>query len=198
MAHQTTPGWSSVFVLPSTGARRRIQRRARDEGVVAATGPSVNEIVDEFLEALDNGSARDRYGRRFSREAASELRWCLSGHVAEALGAMSLDDVRRRDVEALVFALGDAGLSDGRLRTIAKCVRSLYDYAIERGLARHNPAERIAFPDAADTEQRTASSAIRLDPALARAVSDHAISLMLRVATLGFVITALVLLAESL
>jgi site-specific recombinase XerC len=197
MAHGTTPGWSSVFVLPNKSARRRTRGRG-DVGLVAATGPSVNETIDEFLQAVDDGSARDRYGRRFSPDAASELHWCLAGHVAEALGAMSVDDVRRRDVEALVFALGDARLSDGRLRAVAKCVRALYDYALERGLVRSNPAERVAFPDEAETEQPTARSAIRMDPALATAVSDHAISLMLRVATLGFVITALVFLAESL
>jgi site-specific recombinase XerC len=197
MAHDTTPGWSSVFVLPNKSARRRTRGRG-DVGLVAAAGPSVNETIDEFLQAVDDGSARDRYGRRFSPDAASELHWCLAGHVAEALGATSVDDVRRRDVEALVFALGDAGLSDGRLRAVAKCVRALYDYALERGLVRSNPSERVAFPDEAETEQPTARSAIRMDPALATAVSDHAVSLMLRVATLGFVITALVFLAESL
>ena len=161
-------------------------------------GPTVHETIDEFLEAVEEGAARDRYGRPFTRETARDLGWYLRGHVGESLGAMSVDDVRRRDVEALVFALGDAGLSDGRLRAVAKCVRALYDYALERGLSHNNPAERVAFPDEAETEQPTARSAIRMDPALATAVSDHAISLMLRVATLGFVITALVFLAESL
>ncbi|HMI72003.1 MAG TPA: hypothetical protein VK510_18545, partial [Solirubrobacteraceae bacterium] len=62
----------------------------------------------------------------------------------------------------------------------------------------HNPAERVAIPDEDDTEQHAARSASSADPALARAVADHAISLVLRVATLAFVITALVFLAESL
>ena len=166
--------------------------------LVAATGPSVDEIVQEFLEAVDEGSARDRHGRRFSAEAATELRWCLGGHVAEAFGAMSATEVRRRDVETLVYDLADAGLSRRRLRAIAKCVRALYDYAAERGLVRRNPAERVAIPDEDEFEQPAAGSASYPDPGFARAVSDHAISLVLRVATLGFVITALIFLAESL
>jgi hypothetical protein len=167
-------------------------------GLVGARGPSVDEIIQEFLEAVDEGSARDRYGRRFSAEAAAELHWYLGGHVADALGAMSVDEVRRRAVETLVYDLADAGLSRRRLRALAKSVRALYDYAAERGLVGHNPAERVAIPDEDETEQPAAGSASRADPGLARAVSDHAISLMLRVATLGFVITALVFLAESL
>jgi hypothetical protein len=197
MAHDTTPGWPSVFVLPSTGARRRIRQRGRDVGLVPATGPSIDEIIGDFLGAVDEGSARDRYGRRFTAGAATELHWCLAGHVANALGAMSLDDVRRRDVETLVYDLADAGLSRRRLRAIAKCVRALYDYAAERALVRHNPAERVAIPDEDETEQPAASSASHADPALARAVSDHAISLVLRVATLAFAITALIFLLES-
>jgi site-specific recombinase XerC len=167
-------------------------------GPVVARGPSVDEIIHEFLEAVDEGSARDRYGRRFSAEAATELHWCLAGHVADALGAMSIDEVRRRQVETLVYDLADAGLSRRRLRALAKCVRALYDYAAERGLVRHNPAERVAIPDEDEAEQPAARSANSADPALARAVADHAISLVLRVATLAFVITALVFLAESL
>jgi hypothetical protein len=167
-------------------------------GLVVAAGPSVDEIIQEFLEAVDEGSARDRYGRRFSAEAATELHWCLAGHVDDALGAMSLDAVRRREVETLVYDLADAGLSRRRLRALAKCVRALYDYAAERGLVRHNPAERVAVPDEDEFEQPAAGSASYADPGFARAVSDHAISLVLRVATLAFVIAALVFLAESL
>ena len=157
-------------------------------GLAVARGPSVDEIIQEFLEAVDEGSARDRYGRRFSAEAATELHWCLGGHVADALGAMSVDEVRRRAVETLVYDLADAGLSRRRLRALAKSVRAFYDYA----------AERVAIPDEDETEQPAARSASSADPALARAVADHAISLVLRVATLAFVITALVFLAESL
>jgi hypothetical protein len=166
-------------------------------GLAAATGPSVDEIITEFLEAVDRGSARDRYGRLFTADSATELHWCLGGHVGDALGARRLDDVRRRDVETLVYDLADAGLSRRRLRALAKCMRALYDYAAERGLVRHNPAERVAIPDEDETEQPAARSTRRADPALARAASDRAISLVLRVATLAFVITALVFLLES-
>jgi site-specific recombinase XerC len=162
------------------------------------TGLSVTETIDEFLEAVDDGSARDRYGRAFTRDAALELHWNLGGHVAEALGPMSLGAVRRRDVEALVFELGDAGLSRRRLRPLAKSVRALYDYAIERDLVGHNPAQRTAIPDEDETGQPAADYESRVEPALRRTIADHVISMALRVTTLGFLLTAVVFLAESL
>jgi hypothetical protein len=77
-------------------------------------------------------------------------------------------------------------------------VRALFDYADERGLVRTNPAERVAIPEEDEREQPRGRSGRRLDPALDRSLADHAISLALRVATLGFVLTALIYLGESL
>jgi hypothetical protein len=162
------------------------------------TGPSVRQTIDDFLAGVDDGSARDRYGRAFTRAATVELHWNLGGHVAEALGPTSLSRVRRRDVEALVYELGAAGLSRRRLRALAKSVRALYDYAVERKLVGDNPAQRIALPDEDETAQPTGEDAGPADPARTRSISDHVISTALRVATVGFLLTAVTFLAESL
>ena len=103
MAYDTKPGWSRVFVRPTTEGLGRARRRAHPVAL-DVPGSSVAETVDEFLAVVDDGSARDRYGRPFTHEATLELHWYLAGHVAEALGAMSLSEVRRRDVEGLVQA----------------------------------------------------------------------------------------------
>ena len=157
----------------------------------------MEDVIDEFLEAVRRGSARDRYGRSFTRAAARELDWCLRGYVSEELGGMELTDVRRRDVEALIYGLGDAGISRRRLRAVAKSVRALYDYAAERDLVRHNPAERVALPDEDEAEQPTtrAQRRSRRQPLDA---ADRAIALGLRAATVAFALIALVLFAESL
>jgi hypothetical protein len=158
----------------------------------------VNETIDDFLAAVDDGSVRDRYGRAFNRAAAVELHWNLGGHVAEALGAMSLNGVRRREVEALVHELGEAGLSRRRLRALAKSMRALFDYAVERELVAHNPAQRIALPDEDETEQPTGEAGSPGNLAHTVTLVDHVISTALRVATLGFLLTAVTFLAESL
>jgi site-specific recombinase XerC len=198
MPHDTKPGWSRVFVHHTASVPRRSRGPVHAEVRDGPAGPTVHETIDEFLEAVDEGSARDRFGRAFTREAARDLHWYLRGHVGEALGTMSLDDVRRRDVEALIYELAGTGLSHARLRALAKSVRALFDYADERGLVRINPAERVAVPEEDEPQQPGARSARRLDPALDRSLADHAISLALRVATLGFMLTALIYLGESL
>jgi hypothetical protein len=197
MAYDAKPGWSRVFVRPGESARHATRRRSRPAPAPPA-GPSVGATIEDFLAAVDDGSARDRYGRTFTSAAAVELHWNLGGHVAEALGAMSLNGVRRREVEALVYALGDAGLSRRRLRALAKSVRALFDYAVERELVVDNPALRIALPDEDETEQPTGEAGSPGRPAHAATVVDHVISMALRVATLGFLLTAVTFLAESL
>jgi hypothetical protein len=177
MAYDSKPGWSGVFAGPPSSRGTR------------AAGVSVNEMIEEFVEAVDEGFARDRYGRPFSPEAAKELHWCLDGYVSEELGTMALIDVRRQDLEDFLFALGDSGLARGRLRALARSVRALYDYAAERDLVRHNPAVRVAIPDEDQAEP---------EPVPQRRTLDGAISLTLRLATLAFLIVALILLAGSL
>jgi site-specific recombinase XerD len=162
------------------------------------TSLSVAEAIEEFLEAVDRGIALDRFGRAFSPEDVRQLHWWLDGHVREDLGDLSLAGLRRDDVEALVVELGDAGVSQRRLRAITNSVRALYDYAVEQGLAQHNPAERVALPDdgadllAAEFPARSGRRPPMSD------IADRAISLGLRVATLVFALIAIVLLAESL
>jgi site-specific recombinase XerC len=148
-------------------------------------------MIDEFLGAVHTGSANDRQGRPFTAEAARELHWSLGGYLREALGTTKMSDLRRHDVEALIYELGDGGVPQRRLRALAKSVRALYDYAAERDVVRHNPAERVAIPHDDD-------GAPDAGAAPAPGILDRGISLMLRLATLGFLLIAVLLLAESL
>jgi hypothetical protein len=170
----------------------------RDVVPTTRTAPTVGHMVDEFLEAVDEGFARDRYGRSFTREAARELNWSLGTYVREHLGTIPLAELRRDNVEALLYDLSKAGISRRRLRVLARSVRALYDYAAERDLVRHNPAERIALPDEDEGGQPTAGRARRSDRTPLPTISDRAISLTLRVGTLAFVLIALFFLAQSL
>jgi site-specific recombinase XerC len=155
-------------------------------------------MIDDFLEVLDRGSARDRYGRPFTPEAVRELHWVLGGHVDEELGATRLRELRRGDVEALIYELADGGVPRRRLRALAKSVRALYDYAAERDLVRHNPAERVAIPDEDEAQQPTALDLSGSDPGPQQGMLDRAISMALRVATIACLLVAAVLLAGSL
>jgi hypothetical protein len=144
--------------------------------------PSVNDVVDELLRAADQGLLRDARGRRLTAPAARELHWSLGGYVRESLGHMKLSEVRARDVTGLLDDLDDSGLSRRRLRPIVESVRTLYDHAIERGLVQSNPAAGLAVSDESDS---------------ATASSDVAIARGIRLATVGFVLVAAVLLLQT-
>jgi hypothetical protein len=200
MVHYPKTAWQSAVARQTNTAQSRAPRAA-----LAAAGMTVDAAITDFLQAAEDGSVRDRLDRAFSRASVSELRWCLSGHVVDRLGAMDLNEVQRHDLEELVDDLAAAGLSRRRLRAVAKSLRALYDYATERELVTHNPAERIAVPDEDDAEQpsrgRPMASQLRsLATGANRATDgiDRAIALGLQVITVCFVLLALVLIAESL
>lgn len=159
-------------------------------GADARSAVTVSDGIDAFLAAVDERSARDRRGCPFDRGTAQDLRWCLTGHVREAFGPMPVDAVRRRDIEALLAELADDGVPARRLRAVARALRSLYDFAVERRLVDLNPAAAVAPPEEA------ALAATGSEPP--RAVSERAISFALRSATVGFLLLALVFLTESL
>jgi hypothetical protein len=186
MTYDSYSGWSVT-----RGAERDVAPTPRE--------PLVGDLVDEFLQTIDEGFARDRYGRPFTPEAARELKWSLGSYVHEHLGATPLTDLHRDDLEGLFYQLAGAGISRRRLRSLAKSVRALYDYAAERDLVRHNPADRVALPDENEVEQPAAGEARRSDPTTPMPpIADRAISLTLRLATLVFVLVAVFFLVQSL
>jgi hypothetical protein len=189
-----------LFDRDGTSRHTRARRRAPEVGSAGSGSLTVSDAIDDFLQAAERGSARDRYGRRFTPDAVAELRWCLAGYLGEEFGAMSLNEVSRADVEVLLHELGDSGISNRRLRAVAKSVRALHDYATERGLVGHNPAERVALPDDEEAEQptRRAEPRAQRQPRQPRGRVDRAISLALQLATFAFVLIALVFIAESL
>jgi len=198
MADDSKPAWSPVFLRGTTSGQARSRRGEHQRGRGVAREPSVREMIDEFLEAVDDGFARDRYGRPFTLEAAQELHWSLGGHVCEELGTTKLIDLSRTDLEALIYTLADGGVPRRRLRALTKSVRALYDYAAELDVVRHNPAERVAIPDEDEAEQPTASDMTALAPRPELGILDRGIALALRLATLAFLLLAVALLAGSL
>jgi hypothetical protein len=187
MAPNPKTAWADILGNRGTRAGVRPQRRLAEP-----TGITVADAVADFLATAHRGVAHDRYGRVFSEHALGELSWCLRGYVDARLGTVDLNQVRRPDIEALVHELGAAGLSRRHLRAVVKSVRALYDDAIARGVADHNPAERVAIPGAGDAEQPTRGRS------RARVSADRAIGLAIQGATVCFALLALLFIAESL
>jgi hypothetical protein len=194
MSGHSKTAWQGVIGQHGTSAGAGTRQRPAP---AAPGGITVGVASADFLRAAERGSARDRYERRFSDDAVRELRWCLTGHVADRLGTKDLTQVHRRDVEAIVDELATEGISRRRLRAVVKSLRALYDYAIERDLARHNPAERVALPDENDAEQPARGRPSGTPRQRVQIGFDRALTLGLWAATAGFTLLALFFFAES-
>jgi site-specific recombinase XerC len=166
MAYESKPVWSTVSL-----------------GTPTMPGPRVSDAIDEFLQAVDAGTARDRHGRPFGRESERELHRSLESYIGSELGDRRLNYVRREHLEALLDGLESAGVPPLRLAALVTSLRALYDYAAEQDLVRHNPAEGVGI--------RYKQEEAETKPAIV----DRAIALTLRLLTLAFLLLAVVLLA---
>jgi hypothetical protein len=194
MSGHSKTAWQGVIGHNGTTAGAGTRQRSAPP---ASQGITVNVASAAFLRAAERGAVRDRYERPFSDDAVRELRWCLTGHVADRLGATDLRKVRRRDIEGIVDELATEGISRRRQRAVVKSLRALYDYAIERDLVSLNPAERVALPDENDAEQPTRGRPAATPWRRVRIGFDRVLALGLWAATACFALLALFFIAES-
>jgi hypothetical protein len=95
-------------------------------------------VIADFLGDAEAGAVRAPGGSRYTTGEVRELRRALS-HVASELGARDISELRSRDVRELRDALGAAGLTRERTGAIVDGMRSVYAYAMERGLVTTSP-----------------------------------------------------------
>jgi hypothetical protein len=128
--------------------------------------------------------------------------------VAVELGDMPLAAVRRWQVQAFVNELADSGLSVRRLRAIVAGLRAFYLYAIEEGVVRGNPVDGVLVPTAdrnstvLGEERRPFTTTDQLEAVKTgggndQMIPDQMLWQFVKVATVIFVLIALVLVAES-
>lgn len=101
--------------------------------------------IERFVEGARDGVVLNKWGRRYRRRAVEDIESALH-HVPERLLRRKLDDVRRKDVQALVDKLSADGLSGSRIRSVVNSLRALYRWAQDRELAAHDPAGLVRLP----------------------------------------------------
>jgi integrase len=145
-------------------------RLAADEPVKDAR-VTVAAFVDDWLrKALPASGRRAATVANYSSIART--------HIQPApFGALTLDRLRPSDIEALLTAKRDAGLSQATVQRIYQVVRAALDIAVRDGLARRNAAAALRRPTIKRAEARylTAGEVSRL---LDAAVSDPLLPLL--------------------
>jgi integrase len=91
------------------------------------------------------------------RKATTQANYAIIAktHLVPApFGALTLDKLRPSDIEALLVAKREAGLSDSTVRLIYTVCRAMLDIAVRDGLMRRNPAAAIKRPTIKRNEAR--------------------------------------------
>src|SRR5206468_2461134 len=83
---------------------------------VALDRGELGALIDEFLQAAEDGMGRDG-DERFTRDQVRALRGALS-YVDSELGTMDVQDVRRRHIQGLLGQLRSSGLPPVRIAAV--------------------------------------------------------------------------------
>jgi integrase len=147
------PVHSPTFRSPSEGVTwQQDVRAAFAHGkLIAGRKVTVNEASDQFLDAVKSGTALNKKGKPYKKSTANTIESALRGRIEEELGSLSIDAVRRGQVQTLVDEMVSDGLSGSRIRNVLNALRSLYTYAIARDLAQGSPIANIILPAIGET-----------------------------------------------
>jgi hypothetical protein len=166
---------------PDARRRRREPHTALDD---AERGHLLLTAVDDFLNDAATGRAPAPDGHRYTGSERHALRRALTRAVVPALGELPLRDVGARQVSELLDDLR-MRLPAPQVETVAEALREFFDYALDQGLIDVDPLAPPPPP-----------AGLRRDPERTM-VPDESIWLILKVATVVFVLIALILVAES-
>ena len=133
--------------------------------------PELGAVIADFVRDVETGAR--------SPGDVRELRRDLT-YAASELGTMNVEAIRPRHVHALVEELSDAGLPPDRMRSIVGSLRSLYAYAIGRGLVRTSPLVGLALPEG---PSRTPTDAML-------ALGEQVVAWTVRAIVIAFVLVA--------
>jgi integrase len=112
----------------------------------------LKEAHQRFISDCRAGVALTKLGRPYKRNAIINLDSSLR-RLPAATRLASLDVLSRGELQLVVDGLLREGLSSSRIAAIINAVRSLYRWAICRGLALEDPASLIQLPANDSTER---------------------------------------------
>jgi len=144
----------------------------------------LGSVIADFLDGARAGVVRSPGGSPYTSAQLRELRGALT-HVTSELGDRDVAELRSRDVRGLVAELGDAGLSPERTAAIVDALRSVYAYAMERGMVTTSPLVGLA-PAASEGPTPTAA-VLQLGEQLAR-FTGRLMVLLLVLAAVGLAV----------
>jgi integrase len=114
--------------------------------MTTSRGPTLNDAVDKWLDALRDGHVRNRSGDPYKPSAIRGYEHCLRHRVLPQLGHMRLGEIRPQDVQRLVDHLVEKRCAAATIDSALTPLRALYRRAVARGEVTTNPTLRIEKP----------------------------------------------------
>jgi hypothetical protein len=128
--------------LPEVLEWQRGQLRERGGWPSVGDRSDLGTLIEAFIEAAEDGVARDANGQPFTQAGVRELRGGLS-YVDSELGDIAVQDVRRRHIQRMVTQLQASGLAAERIAWVIDSLNALYSYAIRRDLVDFSPVVEL-------------------------------------------------------
>jgi integrase len=159
-------GWEAriTYTDPITGERKRESLYGPTAAAVRAKMAAARRRIDAGAPVRDaTGTVADWLNHWCAttlaasdrKESTKELyAGFVRKHLCELLGVATLDKLRPSDIERLILACRDRGLSDSSVRSCYSVLRLALDGAVRDGLIGTNPAARVARPPVPRTEAR--------------------------------------------
>ncbi len=138
--------------IEARNARADLAVSLRAGKPVGTSGMRLEQAAERLVKGAKEGIVLNKHGRRYRREAVTDLRYSLA-RVPADLRSRRLADIGRGDLQRMVDDFQEEGLSGSRIRSIINSVSVLYRWAIDRDFASSSPAAEIRLP-AMDSQPR--------------------------------------------
>jgi integrase len=125
----------------------------------ADRGVTVRTAAEQFIAGIESGAIRNRSGNVYKPSALRGIRRELHNRVVVAFGASYLREVTLPDVQRWADMLAAEGLAPSTVRNVVNAMRSLYAWALPRGLATVNPTTGLRLPTGGKVRDRIATPA---------------------------------------
>jgi integrase len=150
--------WDKAHAKPLRGSwcanLPQVRREALDAQNKIALGqttdaPAVTfrEYAETWLEGVENGEVRNNRGKPYKPAVVRQYRSSLTKHVLPALGALKVDQVKRRHIQELADRLS-IEYAGGSVRAHMSPIRAIFTHAIQREVVHVNPTDKLSLPAA--------------------------------------------------
>jgi integrase len=125
--------------------------------VVTEEVPSLSDALDALIRGIESGAILDRSGKPYKPATCRSYEQAARCYIKPALGRMKVNEVRRRDVQALIEQMRGMGLQPSTIHNKLDPLRVLYRRAIRDEIATIDPTDNLELPAVRGRRENVAS-----------------------------------------